>query len=92
EFLARVVHPELHNIGFIVDGTKSLMRNPAKPRDGVMPNPTEAVNDLHYSKNKGLGYTHQIYCNVRGKMIRLETGPGAASDRGAYNVSPVYTD
>ena len=33
--------------------------------------PHDAVHDAHHSRNKGLGYSHIVYCNFRGKIIRV---------------------
>lgn len=42
-----------------------------KPRDGITPDPTQEVNDKHYSANKGLGYSHQVYVDMRGRVLRV---------------------
>lgn len=33
--------------------------------------PHDAVHAANYSGNKGLGTSHIVYCNVRGKIIRV---------------------
>ncbi|CAM9611339.1 unnamed protein product [Laminaria digitata] len=91
EFLTEWGHPEFVRVAYIVDGTKVTMRNPSRVGKGQK-EPHDAVHAAHHSRNKGLGYSHIVYCNFRGKIIRVETVQGASSDRGAHLASHIYLD
>ncbi|CAM9325512.1 unnamed protein product [Ectocarpus sp. 13 AM-2016] len=91
-FLAATFHPRLANVAYIADGTKgAAMRNPTEPKDG-RPKVRRAVHGQHYSHNKGLGYSHIVYVNARGKPIRVETVSGRLSDRAAHTASRLFLE
>ncbi|CAB1113471.1 unnamed protein product [Ectocarpus sp. CCAP 1310/34] len=69
-FLQTWGHPDFPRVAYIADGTMVNMRNPAKVGKG-QPEPHAPVHQANYSGNKGLGTSHIVYCNVRGKPIRV---------------------
>ncbi|CAN0000888.1 unnamed protein product [Ectocarpus sp. 4 AP-2014] len=54
--------------------------------------PHDPVHADNYAGNKGLGISHIVYCNVRGKILRIETVAGAMNDKGAHLTSRVFTN
>ena len=36
-----------------------------------LPEPHDEVHNTHYSRNKGLGWSHSVFCNIRGKIIKV---------------------
>ncbi|CAM9942014.1 unnamed protein product, partial [Laminaria digitata] len=52
-------HPDMVKVVYIADGTKILMRNPSKVGRGL-PEPHDEVHSMHYSRNKGLGWSHIV--------------------------------
>ncbi|CAN0184476.1 unnamed protein product [Ectocarpus fasciculatus] len=67
------------------------MRNLTEPKDGRS-KVRRAVHGQHYSHNKGLGYSHIVYVNARGKPIRVETVSGRLSDRAAHTASRLFLE
>eukprot|EP00904_Undaria_pinnatifida_P010875 jgi/Undpi1/6918/HiC_scaffold_21.g09393.m1 len=70
DFLIKWGHPDFPRVAHVVDGAKVTMRSPSRVAKG-REKPHDAVHDAHHSRNKGLGYSHIVYCNFRGKIIRV---------------------
>ncbi|CAM9656311.1 unnamed protein product [Hapterophycus canaliculatus] len=93
--------PELSTRPSAASGTPRMgrilpsMRNPSEartwlcPTDG-RPKVRKEVHRERYSHNKGLCYSHIIYTDVRGKIIRVETVAGRLSDRAAHTASQLF--
>ncbi|CAN0032734.1 unnamed protein product [Pylaiella littoralis] len=90
DWLSAAVHPAFADEAYIADGTKAAeMRNPVKTRKEVLSQHTQ-VHNKHYSHNNGLGWSHIIYTNFRGMIIRVETIDGRLSDRAAHVASRLF--